>query len=179
MQRAFLLTAFFLICATPLAALAAGGDGSAPLQGSATRASVGIPTISLGLTEAGKPVEVANILKIMIMMTVLSLAPAILILMTSFTRIVVVLSFLRQAIGTQQMPPNQLIIGLSIFLTFFVMAPTFKTINERSIEPYMDNKLSQGDALLQAEGPIRGFMFKQTREKDVEVMMGLAKLAKP
>jgi flagellar biosynthetic protein FliP len=161
------------------AAFAAGGDGSAPLQGSSTRASVGIPTLSLGLTEAGKPTEVANSLKIMIMLTVLSLAPAILILMTSFTRIVVVLSFLRQAIGTQQMPPNQLIVGLSLFLTFFVMAPTFKTIQTNAIEPYMDNRLSQGDALSKAEGPIRGFMFKQTREKDIEVMMNLAKLSKP
>lgn len=162
------------------AAGSAGTSNGAPqLQGSQTRQSVGIPSITMGLTEAGKPVEVANALKIMIMLTVLSLAPAILILMTSFTRIVVVLSFLRQAIGTQQMPPNQLIVGLSLFLTFFVMAPTFKTIQEHSIEPYMDNKISQGDALSQAEGPIRGFMFKQTREKDIEVMQGLAKLAKP
>ncbi len=149
------------------------------LQGAETRASLGIPTLSLGLTEAGKPVETANALKILIMLTVLTLAPAILILMTSFTRIVVVLSFLRQAIGTQQMPPNQLIVGLSIFLTFFVMAPTFKSINSRAIEPYMENRISQGDALTQAEGPIRAFMFKQTREKDIESMMGLAKLGKP
>ncbi|MBI2605022.1 MAG: flagellar type III secretion system pore protein FliP, partial [Deltaproteobacteria bacterium] len=121
----------------------------------------------------------ANALKILIMLTVLTLAPAILILMTSFTRIVVVLSFLRQAIGTQQMPPNQLIVGLSLFLTFFVMAPTFKSINSAAIEPYMENRINQGDALTQAEGPIRAFMFKQTREKDIETMMGLAKLGKP
>ncbi len=177
LARLFII--FIALSFAPSFASATGGNGSAPLQGAATHASVGIPTISMALTEAGKPAEVANVLKIMIMLTVLSLAPAILILMTSFTRIVVVLSFLRQAIGTQQMPPNQLIVGLSIFLTFFVMAPTFKTIQTNSIEPYMDNKLSQGDALTLAEGPIRSFMFKQTREKDVEVMMGLAKLGKP
>lgn len=149
------------------------------LQGAETRASLGIPTLSLGLTEAGKPAETANALKILIMLTVLTLAPAILILMTSFTRIVVVLSFLRQAIGTQQLPPNQLIVGLSLFLTFFVMAPTFKSIHSAAIEPYMENRLSQGGALAQAEAPIRAFMFKQTREKDIETMMGLAKLGKP
>lgn len=148
-------------------------------QGADTRQTLGIPTLNIGLTEAGKPAETANVMKIMIMLTVLSLAPAILILMTSFTRIVVVLSFLRQALGTQQMPPNQLIVGLSLFLTFFVMAPTLKTINTNAIEPYMDNKMSQGDALTQAEGPIREFMFKQTREKDIETMMGLGKLSKP
>lgn len=174
-----ILTTCLFLLAISAPASAEGRDGSAPLQGSATRASVGIPTVSFGLTEAGKPTEVANVLKIMIMLTVLSLAPAILILMTSFTRIVVVLSFLRQAIGTQQMPPNQLIIGLSLFLTFFVMAPTFKTIHAGAIEPFMNNQMDQSTALSRAEGPIRQFMFKQTREKDLETMMGLAKLGKP
>ncbi|MGE4234017.1 MAG: flagellar type III secretion system pore protein FliP [Bacteriovoracia bacterium] len=131
------------------------------------------------MTEAGKPSEVVNVLKILIALTVLSLAPAILILMTSFTRIVVVLSFLRQAIGTQQMPPNQLVIGLSLFLTYFVMSPTLKTIYSGAIEPFMNNQISQDGALTAAESPIRTFMFKQTREKDLEVMMGLAKLNKP
>ncbi len=157
----------------------AGKDGSAPIHSSPTQASLGIPTINIGLTDAGKPVEVANVLKIVILLTVLSLAPAILILMTSFTRIVVVLSFLRQAIGTQQMPPNQLVIGLSLFLTFFVMAPTIQNIYGNAVEPFMDNKMDQKTALLNAEHPIREFMFKQTRPKDLEVMMGLAKLHKP
>lgn len=174
-----LLIALGLCLISATVAQAAGGDGSSPMQGSATRASVGIPTLSLGVTEAGKPVEVANVLKIMIMLTVLSLAPAILILMTSFTRIVVVLSFLRQAIGTQQMPPNQLVVGLALFLTFFVMAPTFKTIQTQALEPYMENRMNQGDALSKAEVPMRSFMFKQTREKDIEVMQALAKLTKP
>jgi flagellar biosynthetic protein FliP len=180
LTRSFIL--FGLLSFVPSPAKAGPASITPPtqnIQGSQTRASVGIPTLSFGLTEAGKPTEVANVMKIMILLTVLSLAPAILILMTSFTRIVVVLSFLRQAIGTQQMPPNQLVVGLSIFLTFFVMAPTFKNIQANAIDPYMDNKMSQGDALSRAEAPIRSFMFKQTREKDIETMMGLAKLSKP
>jgi flagellar biosynthetic protein FliP len=173
------MCAALALLASLVSTAALAKDGTPPLQGAATRASVSIPSINVGLVSGDKPVEVANAIKIMVILTVLSLAPAILILMTSFTRIVVVLSFLRQAIGTQQMPPNQLIIGLSLFLTFFVMAPTFKTIQTDAIEPYMDNRLDQRDALTRAEGPLRQFMFHQTREKDVEAMMGLAKLAKP
>ena len=148
-------------------------------QGSKLTQSVSAPSISIGVGGSTKPTDVVNVIKIMMLLTVLTLAPAILIMMTSFTRIVVVLSFLRQAIGTQQMPPNQLVIGLSLFLTFFVMAPTLKNVYGTSIEPYLDNKISQTDALSKAESPIRHFMFKQTREKDIEVMMGLAKFNKP
>ncbi len=148
-------------------------------QSNSAPASLSVPSISLGLINTSKPAEVANVIKIFILLTVLSLAPAILILMTSFTRIVVVLSFLRQAIGTQQMPPNQLIIGLALFLTFFVMAPTLKGIHTQALEPYMENRLNQSDALSRSEAFLRGFMLKQTREKDIEVMMGLAKLSKP
>jgi flagellar biosynthetic protein FliP len=148
-------------------------------QGPDTRSAIGIPSLNINLSGANSPTETANVIKILIMLTVLTLAPAILILMTSFTRIVVVLSFLRQAIGTQNLPPNQVVIGLSLFLTFMVMAPTFKTLNATSIEPYMDNKISQSVALANAEAPIREFMFKQVREKDIETMMSLANLSKP
>ena len=138
-----------------------------------------IPSISLGLSQSSKPADVANVVRILIIMTVLSLAPAILIMMTSFTRIVIVLSFIRQAIGTQNAPSNQVVIGLALFLTFFVMAPTFKVMNATAIEPYMAGKMSQDQAFANAEGPIRDFMFRQVREKDLESMMALAKLAKP
>ena len=141
--------------------------------------ALSIPSISMSVTQANQPAEVANVIKILIILTVLSLAPAILIMMTSFTRIVIVLSFIRQAIGTQNAPSNQVVIGLSLFLTFFVMAPTFQAINTGAIEPYMAGKMGQDQAFAKAEGPIREFMFKQTREKDLEVMMSLAKLAKP
>jgi flagellar biosynthetic protein FliP len=113
------------------------------------------------------------------MLTVLSLAPAILIMMTSFTRIVVVLGFVRQALGTQQMPPNQLIVGLSLFLTFFVMAPTIKQISANSIDPYLSEKIDQKMAYERAEAPLREFMFAQTREKDLELFLSLSKEAKP
>ena len=162
-----------LICFASMPAFAAGGGANGAVSG------LGIPSLSMSFSQANQPTEVANVMKILILMTVLSLAPAILIMMTSFTRIVIVLSFIRQAIGTQNTPSNQLVVGLALFLTFFVMAPTFKAININAIEPYMANKLNQDDAFAKAEGPIREFMFRQTREKDVEVMMTLAKLTKP
>jgi flagellar biosynthesis protein FliP len=113
------------------------------------------------------------------MLTVLTLAPAILIMMTSFTRIVVVLSFLRQALGTQQMPPNQVIVGLALFLSFFIMAPTWKAISTNAIDPYLSEKIDQKLAYERAEGPLREFMFGQTREKDLELFLSLSKERKP
>jgi flagellar biosynthetic protein FliP len=152
----------------PSFALAAGGGG------------VGVPNISISMGgQGGNPTETVAALRILILFTVLSLAPAILIMMTSFTRIVVVLSFLRQALSTQNMPPNQLIIGLSLFLTFFVMAPVIQEINTKSVTPYMAEKIDQATAISRAEGPIREFMFKQTREKDLLLFLELARAAKP
>jgi flagellar biosynthetic protein FliP len=140
---------------------------------------VTLPSLSLSFGNTDKPQDVVSVIRIIMMMTVLSLAPAILIMMTSFTRIVVVLSFIRQALGTQQMPPNQLIVGLSLFLTFFVMAPTFKTISADALDPYMNESIDQSTALSRAENPLREFMFKQTREKDLELFLSLSKEAKP
>jgi flagellar biosynthetic protein FliP len=138
-----------------------------------------LPNLSMSFGNTGKPADTVAVLRILMMLTVLTLAPAILIMMTSFTRIVVVLSFLRQALGTQQMPPNQLIIGLSLFLSFFVMAPAFKEISANAIEPYMAEKIDQKTAFDRAEKPLRVFMFNQTREKDLELFMSLSKEAKP
>ena len=182
-----IVRSFFIIGLLVLSSFAYGQDRVARASNNTTHVKMGprssqalsVPTISLGLNQSGQPQEVANSIKIMLLLTVLTLAPAILILMTSFTRIVVVLSFLRQAVGTQQMPPNQLIVGLSLFLTYFVMAPVFKNIQSQAVEPYLDSKISQSDAVTKIEVPLRGFMFKQTRDKDIEVMMGLAKLGKP
>lgn len=140
---------------------------------------ISLPSLSLSFAQTDKPAETVNVIKIMMMLTVLTLAPAILIMMTSFTRIVVVLSFLRQAMGTQQMPPNQLIIGLSLFLSFFVMAPTWKQISTNALEPYMAEKIDQKTAMDSAEKPLREFMFAQTREKDLELFLSLSKEAKP
>ena len=118
-------------------------------------------------------------LQILMLLTVLSLAPAILMMMTSFTRIIIVLSFVRNALGTQQLPPNQVLVGLSLFLTFFIMTPTWNQINTNAVQPYMKNQITQTEALVKAEEPIRMFMFKQTREKDLELFVGLAKMERP
>ena len=118
-------------------------------------------------------------LQILMLLTVLSLAPAVLMMMTSFTRIIIVLSFVRNALGTQQLPPNQVLVGLSLFLTFFIMTPTWNQINANAVQPYMKNQITQTEALVKAEEPIRMFMFKQTREKDLELFVGLSKMERP
>jgi len=141
--------------------------------------SLSIPTITIGVEEASKPGQISTGIQILLLLTVLSLAPAILILVTSFTRIIIVLSFLRQALGTQQMPPSQILIGLALFLTFFIMAPIFEQINDTALQPFLSEKLSQGDALTKAIGPLRQFMLKQTRKKDMAMFMNIAKLDKP
>lgn len=151
----------------------------APAFAQAAGGGVGIPNINISMGQGQNPTETVAALRILILFTVLSLAPAILIMMTSFTRIVVVLSFLRQALSTQNMPPNQVIIGLSIFLTFFVMAPVWQEINSRSLGPYMEEKIDQATAISRAESPLREFMFKQTREKDLALFVEMSRLAKP
>jgi flagellar biosynthetic protein FliP len=138
-----------------------------------------IPTIKIGVGEAKDAGEVSILIQILILLTVLSLAPAILIMMTSFTRLVVVFSFLRHALGTQQMPPNQILIGLSLFLTFFIMTPVWSTVHEKALVPYQEKKISQGQAIDEALKPVRHFMFKQTREKDLALFVNMAKISKP
>lgn len=123
--------------------------------------------------------QLAMSIQILLFMTVLSLAPALLILMTSFARIVIVLSFVRNAMGTQQLPPNQLLVGLALFLTFFVMSPTFSQINNEALQPFMSEQITQTEALTRVEAPLRDFMFRQTREKDLELFVGLAKMERP
>ncbi|HEY8910328.1 MAG TPA: flagellar type III secretion system pore protein FliP [Desulfosporosinus sp.] len=140
--------------------------------------TVGAAGITLDLGNSATQ-QTGSTLQILMLMTVLSLAPAILMLMTSFTRIIIVLSFVRNALGTQQLPPNQVMAGLALFLTFFVMAPTWNQINTTAIQPYMKNQITQTEALTKAEEPLRMFMFKQTREKDLELFVGLAKMERP
>jgi len=133
-------------------------------------------TLDLG---NGTTQQVSTSLQILLLLTVLSIAPAILILMTSFTRIIIVLSFVRNALGTQQMPPNQVLIGLTVFLTFYIMAPTWNQINTQALQPYLETSISQNEALNKAEEPLREFMFKQTREQDLELFVSLAKMERP
>jgi len=137
------------------------------------------PRIELGLTPATEPQEVALGLQLLFMLTVLSLVPAILVLTTSFTRVVVVLSFVRSGLSTQQVPPNQVILGLALFLTFFIMAPYWSQVNEQALQPYLSGQLSSQEALQIGTQPIRTFMFQETREKDLALFIGLADLPRP
>jgi flagellar biosynthetic protein FliP len=137
------------------------------------QAQLSIPSLQIGMKSASSPKEVVGVLQVLMMLTVLTLAPAILIMMTSFTRIIVILSFLRQALGTNNMPPNQLLIGLALFLTFVVMGPTLRDINSNALQPYLDGKITQGEGLEKAKAPIQAFMLKHTRPKDIELMTRL------
>jgi len=174
--RVLLTFALFLSLLIGADVWAAGGEGGSFLPGTS---GLSLPSFSLSFSNSQKPTELVAVLRIVLLLTILTLAPSILIMMTSFTRIVVVLSFLRQALGTQQMPPNQLIIGLSLFLSFFVMQPTLTKVSSEAIEPYLNEKITQTVAFERAEAPIRDFMFKQTREKDLELFVGLSKGEKP
>lgn len=139
----------------------------------------GIPKITLGLDQGSSPEDMSTTLQILLIMTVLALAPAILILMTSFTRIIVVFFFVRQALGTNQMPPNQLLIGLALFLTFFIMSPALNQINDTALKPYMDEQISQDVAFKRAMKPLRQFMVKQTREEDMGIFLKISNQPKP
>jgi len=141
--------------------------------------SLATPYFTLGVNTADDPGKPAVVLQIFLLMTVLSLAPAILIMLTSFTRIVIVLSLLRRALGTMQMPPNQVMIGLALFLTMFIMAPVWQQIHQRALKPYMAQEIGHEEAFRRAAEPLREFMFKQTREKDLALFVQVAKLERP
>lgn len=130
-------------------------------------ANVLIPGIDLEVGTSDDPESVFSTLQFLLFLTVLSLAPAILVMMTSFTRIVIVLSFVRSALATQQMPPNQVIIGLALFLTLFTMSPTLDDVNQNALQPYLDGEITQEVAIKEATDPFKHFMIKQTREKDL------------
>jgi flagellar biosynthetic protein FliP len=178
-KSTFLLTAVLFSAVLTVLASGAWADGVGSGAYVPGTSGISLPSLSLSFANSQKPQDMVAVLRIIMMLTVLTLAPAILIMCTSFTRIVVVLSFLRQALGTQQMPPNQVIVGLSLFLSFFVMAPTFKQISANGIEPFMNEKINQSEAYDRIEAPLREFMFNQTREKDLELFLSLSKEAKP
>lgn len=145
----------------------------------AAGSGVTLPSVSLGFKNVQNPSEVVNVIKILMILTVLTLAPAILIMMTSFPRIIVVLSFMRQAIGTQQMPPNQLLVGLALFLTFFVMSPFLNQVNDQALQPYLKNQITQEAAIEKGLAPLRSFMFHQTRDKDLALFVKLSNSPTP
>jgi flagellar biosynthetic protein FliP len=152
--------------------------GAAPVHAqsiSAQTNSTGM-TLNIGLTGLNQPVDVDGAMKVLAVMTLLTLAPSIILLMTCFTRIVIVLSFVRSALSLQGAPSSQIIIGLSLFLTFFIMAPVWEKIDHDALEPYRAHTISTQEAMDRAAGPIRTFMLKQARAKDVELFATLARL---
>jgi len=138
-----------------------------------------LPTLQIGLAEADNPQKMSTLIEILLLFTVLSVAPAILLMTTCFTRLLVTFSFLKQAMGTQQQPPAQVLVGLSLFLTLFIMAPVFTKINDIAIKPYMAEQISAEQAFNEGIKPLRAFMFAQTREKDLALFLNLAHQAKP
>jgi flagellar biosynthesis protein FliP len=163
--RTFVLFVLFgLIWATPHVAHAqASSTTSEPLH------------LSINLEGAEKPAQLSVAVQIVIVMTLLTIAPSIVLLMTSFTRIVVVLGFVRTAIGVPSAPANQIIVGLSLFLTFFIMGPVFDKIQKEALQPYIDGKLNSTQALEIAQVPMKDFMLKQTRTRDIEYFLELGR----
>jgi len=138
-----------------------------------------LPSIQLSVGQASSPQEVSQGLQVLVLLTVLTLAPSLLIMATSFTRMVIVLSLVRQAMGTPTLPPNQVLISLALILTFFVMTPTLTLMNEQALQPYLNGKMSQQVALERAAKPLQAFMLKQTYQKDVALFVELAKVDAP
>lgn len=145
----------------------AAGESSVPLK------------LTMSIDNIGKPKEIASTLKIVLFLTALSLLPGLLLTMTSFTRIIIVLSFVRKALSFQTLPPNQILIGISLFLTVFVMAPVWKQVNTDALQPYLKEEITQNEALLRGLVPFQKFMLKQTREKDIALFINIAKMERP
>ncbi|MDR1312804.1 MAG: flagellar type III secretion system pore protein FliP [Deltaproteobacteria bacterium] len=173
------LAAFALLAAV-LAALIAVGVPPAEAQTAVGEGNtVPIPTVTINMGESGDPDRIATVINVMFILTVLALAPSLLIMLTSFVRIVVIFGFMRQAMGTQQTPPNQVLVSLALFMTFYIMIPVWKDIEARAFKPFMANEITQRQAFERALVPVREFMFLQTREKDIALFMVIAGEDKP
>lgn len=147
--------------------------------GAASSAAIPIPSFQIGVGQADGPEDVAVVLQVIALLTVLSLAPSILILMTSFTRLVIVFHFLRQAIGTAQSPPNQVVVGLALFMTFFIMTPVWQQVYQDALGPYMNEEISITTALEKAKEPVKKFMMANTREKDLALFVSVSGQQRP
>lgn len=135
---------------------------------------VPLPEINLNIGQGEDPQQVVDSLRLLVLLSVLALAPAILMMLTSFTRIIIVLSFVRTALASQQTPPNQVLIGLALFLTLFVMAPTWSQLRQDALEPYLNETITQEEAFQRAEVPLKQFMMRQTREKDLALFVAIS-----
>ncbi len=161
---------YFMLVLTALLVLAGAFAYAEPMP---------IPSLNIGVGTATKPNDVAVTVQIFLLLTIMSLAPGLLIMTTSFTRISVVLSFLRTAMGTQSAPSNQVILSLSMFLTFFIMTPVWQQINKEAYQPWKAQQITQEQAMERAVKPVRKFMLSQTREKDLALFVSLSKLPRP
>jgi flagellar biosynthetic protein FliP len=141
--------------------------------------TVTTPNVGLGAQASTQPSGAATGVQLLVLLTVLSLAPALLIMVTSFTRIIIVLSLVRNAVGVPQLPPNQVLLGIAFLLTVFVMAPVWTIVNHDALQPYLAGQISQSDALKKADAPVRKFMLAQTREKDLELFVSMSQDTKP
>jgi flagellar biosynthetic protein FliP len=148
-------------------------------QARAQSTGIVVPKLELGVGASKNPKDVAVTLQILFMMTILTLAPSLLIMMTAFTRLIIVFSILRSALGTPQIPPNQVLVGLALFLTFFIMQPVFSKINDDALQPYFASKITMPQALDRAEKPLRGFMMRQTYKSDLSFFINISKAPPP
>ncbi len=139
----------------------------------------GLPKVTIGLQNTNDPNALVPTIQILFLITVLSLAPSIVIMMTSFTRLIVVFHFLRQSLSTQTVPSNQILVGLALFLTFFIMKPVIEQINDNALQPYLHKEISQQEMFKRAAAPVKKFMLKQTHEKDLQLFINLKGGEKP
>lgn len=142
-------------------------------------ADIVLPRIDIGVTPAKSPQEVALAIQILLLLTILTIAPSLVIMLTSFVRVSIVFAFMKQALNAQGMPPNQVMMGLALFITFYIMSPTIAEINKNAYQPYLKGDLKLETAISEAAKPLRAFMFRQTREKDIDLFMSLSKLPQP
>ena len=157
-----------------LAVLVFASTGCVAADGTAT-----VPNVGIGPDASTDPTGAATGVQLLLLLTVLSLAPALLIMVTSFTRIIIVLSLVRNAMGVPQLPPNQVLLGIAFLLTVFVMAPVWQTVNSEALQPYLAGEMPQDEAIRRAEAPVRQFMLAQTRESDLELFVSLSQDTRP
>ncbi|GBD88087.1 flagellar biosynthetic protein FliP precursor [bacterium BMS3Abin03] len=141
--------------------------------------TIPFPKIGINIGTASNPQDISVTLQILLLMTVLALAPSLLIMTTSYLRLIIAFHFLKSALGTQQMPPGQLLAGIALFITFFIMAPTWNKVNDEALKPLMDGKITMEQAYDKGVLPIREFMFKNVRDEDLALFIGLSKLKRP
>lgn len=166
----FVVCILAFLCATPVYATEVDEIGTTGTIANDPNA------FELNISSNAGSANMASTLQILLVLTVLSIAPSILIMVTSFTRILIVLHFVRAALGTQSTPPNQILIGLALFLTFFIMSPVFNEINTTALQPFTNGEITQQEAFDRGIKPIRGFMYRQTNRKDLKLFLGIAEI---